>query len=57
MIDNDALDVEDVDPLKDDLEYYLEANQEPDFMETMDEDDIYEELGGYNLYSQPRMLG
>ncbi|DBA03182.1 TPA: hypothetical protein N0F65_003902 [Lagenidium giganteum] len=44
LLDNDALECTSVDELKDDIEYYLEANQEPDFMETYGEDDIYEPL-------------
>ncbi|RHY49656.1 hypothetical protein DYB30_011318 [Aphanomyces astaci] len=44
LLDNDAIDPADVDGLKDDIDYYLEANQEPDFMETYGEDDIYEVL-------------
>ncbi|ETW02630.1 hypothetical protein H310_06094 [Aphanomyces invadans] len=44
LLDNDAIDPADVDGLKDDIDYYLEANQEPDFMESYGEDDIYEVL-------------
>lgn len=44
LLDNDALEPAQVDELKEDVEYYLEANQEPDFMETYGEDDIYESL-------------
>ncbi|CAK4082613.1 unnamed protein product [Aphanomyces euteiches] len=44
LLDNDAIEPTDVDGLKDDIDYYLEANQEPDFMDTYGEDDIYEAL-------------
>ncbi|KUF94279.1 serine racemase [Phytophthora nicotianae] len=44
LLDNAALEPEQVDELKEDVEYYLEANQEPDFMETYGDDDIYELL-------------
>ncbi|KAF1322433.1 General negative regulator of transcription subunit 3, partial [Globisporangium splendens] len=44
LLDNDALDAKDVDELKEDIEYYLEANQEPNFMDTYGDDDIYEAL-------------
>ncbi|CAI5735095.1 unnamed protein product [Hyaloperonospora brassicae] len=44
LLDNSALEPEQVDELKEDVEYFLEANQEPDFMETYADDDIYETL-------------
>ncbi|OQR94392.1 hypothetical protein ACHHYP_01401 [Achlya hypogyna] len=44
LLENDAIDPTSVDALKDDIDYYLEANQEPDFMETYGDDDIYEIL-------------
>jgi CCR4-NOT transcription complex subunit 3 len=44
LLDNDALEPAQVDELKDDVDYYLEANQEPDFLETYGDDDIYESL-------------
>ncbi|CAI5700933.1 hypothetical protein KXD40_008439 [Peronospora effusa] len=44
LLDNSALEPEQVDELKEDVEYYLEANQEADFMETYGDDDIYEML-------------
>ncbi|RLN95629.1 hypothetical protein BBJ28_00020450 [Nothophytophthora sp. Chile5] len=44
LLDNDALESAQVDELKEDVDYYLEANQEPDFMETYGDDDIYEML-------------
>ncbi|TMW55143.1 hypothetical protein Poli38472_013905 [Pythium oligandrum] len=43
LLDNDALEPSDVDELKDDIDYYLEANQEPGFLDTYD-DDLYEVL-------------
>ncbi|KAH7462648.1 CCR4-NOT transcription complex subunit 3 [Phytophthora ramorum] len=44
LLDNSALEPDQVDELKEDVDYYLEANQEPDFMETYGDDDIYELL-------------
>ncbi|KAL3670561.1 hypothetical protein V7S43_004874 [Phytophthora oleae] len=44
LLDNSALEPDQVDELKEDVDYYLEANQEPDFMETYGDDDIYEML-------------
>ncbi|TDH64729.1 hypothetical protein CCR75_001376 [Bremia lactucae] len=44
LLDNAALEPEQVDELKEDVEYFLEANQEPDFMDTCGDDDIYESL-------------
>lgn len=43
LLDNDALEPAQVDELKDDIDYYLEANQEPGFLDSYD-DDLYEEL-------------
>jgi CCR4-NOT transcriptional regulation complex NOT5 subunit len=43
-MDNDVLSIDDIDPLKDDLDYYLEANTEQDFLDNYGDDDIYEEL-------------
>lgn len=44
LLDNDALVPKDIDEIKDDVEYYLEANMEADFMENYGEDDVYEPL-------------
>ncbi|CAI5720037.1 unnamed protein product [Peronospora destructor] len=44
LLDNSALEPEQVDEVKEDVDYYLEANQEPDFMDTYGDDDIYEML-------------
>ncbi|OWZ22967.1 Subunit of the CCR4NOT complex [Phytophthora megakarya] len=44
LLDNSALEPEQVDELKEDVEYYLEANEEPDFLDTYGDDDIYEML-------------
>uniref|UniRef100_A0AAV1TFB1 General negative regulator of transcription subunit 3 n=1 Tax=Peronospora matthiolae TaxID=2874970 RepID=A0AAV1TFB1_9STRA len=44
LLDNAALEPEQVDELKEDVEYFLEANQEPDFMDTYVDEDIYETL-------------
>ena len=44
LLDNDCLTKDQVDSFKDDIEYYLEANMEADFMEIYGEDNIYEAL-------------
>jgi len=41
LLDNDALDHLEVNKIKDDLEYYVESNQEPDFFP---DDEMYEPL-------------
>ncbi|TYZ58799.1 hypothetical protein PybrP1_001575 [[Pythium] brassicae (nom. inval.)] len=56
LLDNDVLDPKDVDELKEDIEYYLEANKEPDFMETYGEDDIYEALDLDSLGAAVQLL-
>ncbi|KAF4322671.1 hypothetical protein BBO99_00002739 [Phytophthora kernoviae] len=44
LLDNAALEPDQVDELKEDVDYYLEANDEPEFLETYGDDDIYELL-------------
>lgn len=44
LLDNDCLTKDQVDSFKDDIEYYLEANMEPDFMDIYGDDNIYEAL-------------
>jgi len=45
LLDNDALAHESVIEIKEDVEYYIDANQEPDFMDAYDETmDIFESL-------------
>mmetsp|Transcript_14503 Transcript_14503/g.44777 ORF Transcript_14503/g.44777 Transcript_14503/m.44777 type:complete len:370 (-) Transcript_14503:517-1626(-) len=45
LLDNDALQHEQIDEIKEDVEYYIDANQEPDFMDAYDETmDIFESL-------------
>lgn len=45
MLDNDALGHEQINDIKEDVEYYIEANQEPEFMDAYDEThDIFETL-------------
>lgn len=45
MINNDALNYERVEDVTEDVEYYIEMNTEPDFMDTYDDDlDPYEAL-------------
>ncbi|VDI54428.1 CCR4-NOT transcription complex subunit 3, partial [Mytilus galloprovincialis] len=41
MVDNDALPIEQIKKIKDDVEYYVDCNQDPDFEEN---DFIYDEL-------------
>lgn len=40
-VDNDAVEVEEVTELRDSVEYYVESNQDPDFM---DDDEMYDAL-------------
>mmetsp|Transcript_27005 Transcript_27005/g.80973 ORF Transcript_27005/g.80973 Transcript_27005/m.80973 type:complete len:706 (-) Transcript_27005:95-2212(-) len=45
LLDNDALQHEQINEVKEDVEYYIDANQEPDFMDAYDETmDIFESL-------------
>ena len=41
MLDNCSLEVDDIKTIQDDLQYYIESNQEPDFTE---DELIYEDL-------------
>jgi len=45
LVNNDVLDVEVVDPIKEDLDYYLESNEDEDFQQAYDEEYFYEALG------------
>ena len=45
LVNNDRLDVEVVDRLKEDLDYYLESYQDEDYAQAYDEDYFYEALG------------
>jgi CCR4-NOT transcription complex subunit 3 len=45
LVNNDVLDAETVDQIKDDLDYYLESYQEEEYMQAYDEEYIYETLG------------
>ena len=50
LLDNDALQHEQINEIKEDVEYYIDANQEPDFMDAYDETmDIFESLDLGNL--------
>mmetsp|Transcript_65003 Transcript_65003/g.153629 ORF Transcript_65003/g.153629 Transcript_65003/m.153629 type:complete len:588 (+) Transcript_65003:41-1804(+) len=42
LLENDQVSPEQVAALKDDIDYYVESNQDPDFVEN---DDVYEQLG------------
>lgn len=45
LVNNDRLSVDVVDPLKDDLDYYLESYQDEDYAAAYDEEYFYESLG------------
>lgn len=45
LVINDVLDVDLVDPLKDDLDYYLDSCTDDDYQQAYDEDFFYESLG------------
>ena len=45
LVNNDVLDVEVVDPIKDDLDYYLESYEDDDYQQAYDEEFFYESLG------------
>lgn len=45
LVINDVLDVDLVDPLKDDLDYYLDSYTDDDYQQAYDEDFFYESLG------------
>uniref|UniRef100_A0A7S0UGH2 NOT2/NOT3/NOT5 C-terminal domain-containing protein n=1 Tax=Pseudo-nitzschia delicatissima TaxID=44447 RepID=A0A7S0UGH2_9STRA len=45
LVNNDVLDVEVVDPLKEDLEYYIDSYEDDDYQQAYDEDFFYEALG------------
>jgi CCR4-NOT transcription complex subunit 3 len=41
LLDNEAVDIDAVDNIRENVEYYVESNQEPDFL---DDETIYDEL-------------
>ena len=45
LVNNDRLDVETVNSVKDDLEYYMESFEDEDYQQAYDEDFFYEALG------------
>lgn len=45
LVNNDRLEVETVDALKDDIDYYLESYEDEDYHSAYDEDYFYESLG------------
>ena len=45
LVNNDVLDVDVVDPIREDLEYYLDSYEEEDYQQAYDEDFFYEALG------------
>lgn len=44
LVNNDVLDVEVVDPIKEDLDYYLESYEDDDYQQAYDEEFFYEAL-------------
>uniref|UniRef100_A0A7S1ZNC6 CCR4-NOT transcription complex subunit 3 n=1 Tax=Trieres chinensis TaxID=1514140 RepID=A0A7S1ZNC6_TRICV len=49
LVNNDRLAVDTVEEIKEDLEYYLEAHEEEEYMQSYDEEIFYEPLGLENL--------
>jgi CCR4-NOT transcriptional regulation complex NOT5 subunit len=45
LVNNDVLDVDDVDPIKEDLEYYHDSYDDEDYQQAYDEEFFYEALG------------
>ena len=45
LVNNDVLDVEIVDPIREDLEYYMDSYEDEDYVQAYDEDFFYEALG------------
>jgi len=45
LVNNDVLNVDVVDPIKEDLEYYLDSYDDDDYQQAYDEDFFYEALG------------
>lgn len=45
LVNNDRLDVDTVNTIKDDLEYYMESYEDEDYQQAYDEDFFYEALG------------
>ncbi|KAG7341051.1 CCR4-Not complex component [Nitzschia inconspicua] len=45
LVNNDVLDVDEVDKLKDDLDYYFDSFQDEEYQQMYDEDVFYESLG------------
>lgn len=57
MLDNDSIAVDAIQKIKDDVEYYIDSSQDPDFEENeflyddLDLEDIREFLTIFNLFS------
>jgi CCR4-NOT transcription complex subunit 3 len=45
LVNNDVLNCEDVDLIKDDLDYYMESYEDDDYLQAYDEDYFYDSLG------------
>lgn len=45
LVNNDVLDVEVVDPIKEDLDYYIDSYEDDDYQQAYDEEFFYEALG------------
>ena len=50
LVNNDVLDIESVNDLKEDLEYYIEAHEEDEYIQGYDEEIFYDELGLDDLH-------
>jgi len=45
LVNNDVLDVDDVDQIKEDLDYYMDSYEDDDYLQAYDEDYFYDALG------------
>ena len=45
LVNNDRLDTDDVDHIRDDLEYYIESYEDDDYLQAYDEEYFYDSLG------------
>lgn len=50
LVNNDVLDIDSVNDLKEDLEYYIEAHEEDEYIQAYDEEIFYDELGLDDLH-------
>jgi CCR4-NOT transcriptional regulation complex NOT5 subunit len=59
LVNNDMLETDDVDPLREDLDYYMDSYKEDEYQQAYDEDFFYESLGLDDLpvITPPILLG